>query len=872
MMQQYTELKNSYPDCILLFRLGDFYEMFMDDAKLGSDLLDITLTSRDRGKDGRIPMCGVPFHALDSYLFKLVRAGHKVAICEQLTEPIKGAKLVERDVVRIVTPGTILEESSLERKENNYIVSLYVDEGFIGLAAADISTGLFEVAQFPVTGITDVVVNELAKLNPSECVLPENLYKDASILKALKVHKNINIFPFLGWNQFSDHASDFLISHFGIHSLDSFGIQTLGMAQKAAAGLLGYLKYTQKDKVSHIKRITLFSDTSHLTLDRSTLMNLELFSTIRDGKKSGSLVNFLDKTTTSMGGRLLRDWLLKPLNSKSEIELRYEVVEAFIRDFSLRESLKEILKNIYDLERIVSRLATGIGNPKDLVSLKLSLKKTAELKETLSSVNLPLIKNLASSISTECLNLAAYIDMVLVEEPPFDPKAGSLINQGVDSEVDALKTKIKKSKEFIANLEMAEKERTGIASLKVKFNQVFGYYIEISKANLHLAPNDYIRKQTLVNAERFITPALKEHEEIILTAEEKMKELEYQKFLEIVDHILESTGEIQQAAYSVAVVDCLVNFAEISLNGNYVKPEIITTGEIKITNGRHPVVEQYVETGAYISNDVYLNSSDHQLLVITGPNMAGKSVYIRQVALLVLMAQMGCFIPAESAQISLVDKIFVRSGAADVIAMGLSTFMVEMVETANILNNATQNSLIVMDEIGRGTSTYDGISIAWSVAEYLVDNGKVSPKTLFATHYHELQALQEKYPEKIKNYQVAVEENDGEPVFLHKVKPGAAAHSFGIAVAKLAGVPPKVCSRAFEILAELHERSHFATSANTAATIDTNTSAMPLDIEPLKQLNAPEEFLTKLQTLDISQTTPLEALNILAELKRVLNG
>ncbi len=858
MMQQYTELKNKYSDCILLFRLGDFYEMFMDDAKLGSDILDITLTSRDRGKDGRVPMCGVPFHALDAYLFKLVRAGYKVAICEQLTAPIKGEKLVERDVVRIVTPGTILDESSLEKKENNFIVGINVFGDIVGVAVADVSTGVFEVSQFPLSHISQVIVNELAKFNPTECVLPVNLYNDAGILKGLKVHRNLNIFPFIDWEKFSNDSNSFLVKHFGVKSLDSFGIEKMLVAQKAAAGLLGYLKYTQKDRVSHIKKISVSSDIDHLSLDRSTIMNLELFSTIREGNKNGSVINFLDNTHTSMGGRLLRNWLLKPLNNKELLEQRYDALEVLIKDFSSRETLKNILTEISDIERITSRLATGIGSPKDVMGLKSSLGKTEEILEELQKFDDVLLQNLQKSISKECLNLSKYISTVLVEDPPFDPKSGNLVNAGVDKEIDNLKAKIKSSKDFIATLEIQEKNRTGINSLKVKFNQVFGYYIEISKSNLHLAPKDYIRKQTLVNAERFITPDLKVHEEIILTAEETMKEMEYKKFLEVVSYILDFTREIQVTAHAVAELDCLINFSEISLNGNYVRPEIIDTGEIKIVNGKHPVVEKNVESGTYIPNDTYLNSTDHQLLIITGPNMAGKSVYIRQVALLVLLAQMGCFIPATSAQISLVDKIFVRSGASDVITMGLSTFMVEMIETANILNNATSESLIVMDEIGRGTSTYDGISIAWSVAEHLVNNGKISPKTLFATHYHELQDLEEEYPDKIKNYQVAVEENEGDPVFLHKVKPGAAAHSFGIAVAKLAGVPPEVCARATKILSELQERSHLVAQEN----------------ETSKKSEAPKvssEIVQLLNSLDITNTTPIEALNILDGLKRKIN-
>ena len=866
MMQQYKSIKDRYGDCIVLFRLGDFYEMFLDDAKIGANILNITLTSRDRGKDGRIPMAGIPFHAVDAYLPKLVRAGYKVAIAEQLSDP-KEPGLVEREVIRVVTPGTILNEGSLEKKENNYIIGMHVEGNLLGLAVADVSTGFFQANEYPRKDIINVLVNELAKFGPSECVLPSTLYNNPDVLKAIRLNRDTSIFPYFEWDGFANNAKEFLEKHFGVKEIASFGIEDLSVAQKASAGLLGYLKYTQKDKISHIRKISTFDNNDYLILDRSTLINLEIFSTLRENKKHGSFVNYIDKTTTSMGGRLIRQWILKPLTKKENIEKRYEAVSEFLEKYNERISLKEKLGEICDIERVTSRLAAGIGNPKDLIMLKESLKKVGDIRDNLDEYKSPLLKNIQKRISKEALNISGYIDVMINEEPPFDPKSGGLIKSGVSLDLDDLRKKIDKSKNYISKLESTERKNTGISSLKVKFNQVFGYYIEITKSNLHLVPSNFIRKQTLVNAERFITPELKEHEEIILTADEKVKEIEYQKFLEVVENILEKTDDIQLLAHAVAELDCLINFADLAQEKNYCKPVLVTTGEIDIKNGRHPVVESVINAGSFVPNDTFLNDKNHQLLVITGPNMAGKSVYIRQVALIVLMAQMGSFVPAESAKISIADRIFVRSGASDVISMGLSTFMVEMVETANILNNATSKSLIVMDEIGRGTSTYDGISIAWSVAEYLVANGKVSPKTLFATHYHELQDLENKYPDKIKNYQVLVEENGDEPVFLHKVAKGGADHSFGIAVAKMAGVPKDVCSRAEKILEELHLRSLENGKDEKKKSAKQNNKDMIVTNQVVK-LDESALLSDKLNNLDISQTTPLEALNILAELKR----
>jgi len=842
MMLQYQKLKKEYSDCILLFRLGDFYEMFMEDAKIGSSILNITLTSRSRGKDGKIPMCGVPYHALDAYLPKLIQAGYKVAIGEQVGE-INGKELVKRDVVRIITPGTVLDEKSLEKKENNYIMGLHIENSRFGLALSDISTGNFYTEEYEIKELSNIIINEIIKYNPKECVLSSSSYNDPILLKLLKSHKNLNIYPYFEWDFYTNKAKEFIKDHFAIKSLKSYNLEEKEHAIKASAGLLGYLKHTQKSNISHIKKISALQDTKYVGLDRATIMNLEIFNTIREGAKKGTLLDFLDNTITSMGGRLLKEWLIKPLTDKTIIEKRYSCIEKYLNDKKLKSAITGTLENIGDLERILARISFGIGNPRDCVNLKNSLKeglKIIDLNKNIKELDL----NLELSKVKE---LILKIENTIEEESPIDPRNGSFIKFGNDEELDKLRKTVTGSKEFITKLEKEEKTKTGINSLKVKFNQVFGYYIEITKSNLEQVPDDYMRKQTLVNAERFITPALKEHEEIILTAEERTKTIEYNIFCEVTEIIKKNASDIQFLAKDIAKIDCLINFANIALDHKYVKPKIITTGEIKLKNNRHPVVEANLEEKEFVPNDVYLNNKEHQLIIITGPNMAGKSVYIRQVAITMLMAQIGCFVPAEEAEISLVDNIFVRSGASDIITAGLSTFMVEMVETANILNNATNDSLVIMDEIGRGTSTYDGISLAWAIAEYLVENNGIKPKTLFATHYHELQKLEEKYPNEIKNYHFPATEDQGEPIFLHTIKQGGASHSFGIQVAKIAGIPKAVYTNAQEILIELEKNGNTHLQRNYSKN-ETNKITKIID------------------KIDITRVTPLEALNILAEI------
>lgn len=848
MMKQYLDIKKQYQDCLLFFRMGDFYELFLEDAKIGAQVLNITLTGKKVGKDKRIPMAGVPFHAVDAYLSKLVKAGYKVAICEQVSEPTKYG-IVDREVIRIVTPGTVLDEKALEKKENNYIMSLTFDEKTLGIAVADVSTGHFQTTQFTLGNLEQLIIDEITRISPAECILHINDYNNTKLLKALKSQHNLNIYCFQEWDIFAEQAAQTLKKHFQVTSLMSFDLDNKHQAIKASAALIGYLKNTQKDHLDHFKTIKTYAHDGHVMLDRSTIMNLELFSTLRQQEKKGSLVSILDHTITAMGGRMIRDWIRKPLTNIEKITQRHDATEELLKESRYRNIVREELKEIADIERILSRLAVGIGNARDLVNIKNSLQRITHIKKNLNLTS-ELFQELKKDISADIDDIIHIIERNIVDEPPFDTKEGGIVKTGIDTELDELRSQVGGNKEWIANMEIQERERTGINSLKVKFNKVFGFYIEISKSNLNFVPEDYMRKQTLVNGERFITPELKVKEELILTAEEKICDLEYNLFLKILNEVVSYTVAIQQAARSIATIDCLLNFAYIAEKHNYCKPEIIKTGEIKIKAGRHPVVEQLLEETQFVPNDTVLNNDEQQLLMITGPNMAGKSVFIRQVAVIALMNQIGSFVPAQKADLSIVDRIFVRSGASDAITEGLSTFMVEMVETAQILNHATNNSLIIMDEIGRGTSTYDGISIAWAVAEYLVTHEKQAAKTLFATHYHELQSLEHQYPNKIKNFHMGIEEHKGEPIFLHTLQTEGASHSFGVAVAKIAGIPQDVVKRATEMLNDLEKRA------------DNNN--------PITDSHAEHVLIAKLQKLDVYNLTPLEALNILAELKSLL--
>lgn len=866
MMRQYLDIKKKYPDCLLFYRMGDFYELFMEDAFVGSQILNITLTHKRGGKDGDIPMAGIPYHAVDSYLAKLVKAGYKVAICEQLSPPSKKG-LVARDVIRIVTPGTMLDEKALDKKDNNYLISLLIEDNHAAIGITDISTGYFAVVENVDSPSEQWLKDALARIHPTECIIPEHLYNNPDILKIIKAEQNINIYCFKEWDTYAQSADKFLTKNFGVKTLASFGLENKPYAIEAAAALLGYVQLTQKSQAMHIQSIQYLEESKYMLLDRSTMINLELFATIRDHDTRGSLLSILDETQTAMGARLLKEWIKKPLIEKESIIYRHEAVEEF-NDAKKQQSIEHELQEITDIERIISRLAVGIGNARDLINLRNALLHILSLKKLITDYNSALFKKSSQQISPSIQRIIELINENITDDPSIDLRCGGIIRPSVDKELNKLIKIITNSKLFIQQLEKKEKENTGISSLKIRFNQVFGFYIEVSKSNISSVPDYYIRKQTLVNGERFITDDLKKHEEIILTAQERANDLEYQIFQQLLQKILNFTLDMQQAAKAVGVIDCIHNFANISQKYHYVRPKILYSGELRISQGRHPVVERLISKETqFVPNDVDLDNISQSLLLITGPNMAGKSVFIRQVALIALLNQIGCFVPAKSAKLSLVDRIFVRSGASDVITSGLSTFMVEMVETAYILRNATSKSLVIMDEIGRGTSTYDGISLAWAIAEYLVTHFKSSPKTLFATHYHELQALEETYPNAIKNFHMAMAGNTTEPVFLHTLLPGGASHSFGVTVAKLAGIPIEVIHSAQSILTKLEKRN---TNEEYSNKIREKTE--PLVISNLSEESHQASLLShllqkELEKVDIANMTPIEAMNKLAELK-----
>lgn len=850
MMKQYIEIKKQYMDCLLFFRMGDFYELFLEDAHIGAKVLDIVLTSRSKGKDGRIPMAGVPYHAVDSYISKLVKAGYKVAICEQITEPNKYG-IVEREVIRIITPGTILDEHSLEQKEHNYIMSLIVHGNIYGIAFADVTTGLFQILEIDNSKKNNSLLDEIMRMKPSECILTEDLYNNPEILKQLKAYKDLNIYPIHDGDYFVKKYTNIIEQQFGKQLSVHPNIFKLKTALQAAAVLIGYLQYTQKDNITHFKTISLLASAKEMVLDYSTVLNLELFSTLRTKQDKGTLIHFLDNTFTAMGGRKLREWVQRPLINKEEICKRQEVVSEMLQNISFRKELQTAIKSISDIERTVSRLSLRLGNARDLIQLRDSLKQILVVKKIISSSKIPLIEEINNAISNDLQNIIEKIDKTIVNLPPIVITEGGMIKSGVDKELDSLHEIIYQNKEWLEMLEKQERQRTGISSLKIRFNKVFGFYIEISKANLENTPSNYFRKQTLVNAERFITDELKRKEEIILAGEEKIFVLELNIYKKLLEEVLQKTSIIQNSANSIAILDCLLNFANIAEINYFSKPKIIDSGEIIITEGRHPVVEQSIGDEQFVPNDTYLDSKNNQLLLITGPNMAGKSVYIRQVAVIVLLNQIGSFIPARKAELSIVDRIFVRSGASDIISEGLSTFMVEMVETAQIIQKATSDSLVIMDEIGRGTSTYDGISISWAIAEYLVSNKNNKPKTLFATHYHELQELEEQH-KNIKNYHMAIQDENNKPVFLYTLMPGGTSHSYGIAVAHLAGIPDEVINSSYNVLKNLEKRE-------TETAIDENI---------INQKTEDSELVSALQKVDINNITPMQALELLSKLKK----
>ncbi|HAT4104110.1 TPA: DNA mismatch repair protein MutS [Clostridium perfringens] len=798
MMRQYFEIKENYKDCILFFRLGDFYEMFFEDAETAARELELVLTGRDCGLEKRAPMCGIPFHASNSYIGRLVAKGYKVAICEQVEDPKFAKGIVKRDVIKVITPGTYTDSSFVEETKNNYIMTIYSDleRNRCSLAITDISTGDFLATEGELE--KGVILDEISKFNPKEIILLDSL--DQELIKdiTLTTPALISRKPI---EYFEENFEEVLNNQFGEKS-NSLSL----MVKKSSNALVKYILDTQKISLTNINDIEVYSLVDFMTIDLSSRRNLELTENLREKSKKGSLLWVLDKTETSMGSRMLRRWIEEPLVNKEKITLRLNAVEELFNDLSLNDSLKEALHDIYDIERILGKISNKNANAKDLIALKTSIGKIPNVKGIIENCTSSLLKNYHHNLD-DLRDIYELLEKSIKEDPSLTLKDGDLIKDGFNSEIDELRLAKTNGKDWISSLENREREFTGIKSLKVGFNKVFGYYIEISKANYSSIPEGrYIRKQTLANAERFITPELKEIEEKLLGASEKLCSLEYDIFLDIRNEVENHIDRLKTTAKIIAELDCISNLAFVALENDFIKPEINEDGETKIENGRHPVVEKVIPKGEFIPNDTIINKDDNQLLIITGPNMAGKSTYMRQVAIITLMCQIGSFVPASKANISVVDKIFTRIGASDDLAGGKSTFMVEMWEVSNILKNATENSLVLLDEVGRGTSTYDGLSIAWSVIEYICKNKNLRCKTLFATHYHELTKLEGEI-HGVRNYSVAVKEVDNNIIFLRKIIEGGADQSYGIEVAKLAGIPDEVINRAKEILETLEMES-----------------------------------------------------------------
>ncbi|ELU5588083.1 TPA: DNA mismatch repair protein MutS [Clostridium perfringens] len=798
MMRQYFEIKENYKDCILFFRLGDFYEMFFEDAETAARELELVLTGRDCGLEKRAPMCGIPFHASNSYIGRLVAKGYKVAICEQVEDPKFAKGIVKRDVIKVITPGTYTDSSFVEETKNNYIMTIYSDleRNRCSLAITDISTGDFLATEGELE--KGVILDEISKFNPKEIILLDSL--DQELIKDITLTTSalISRKPI---EYFEENFDEVLNAQFGEKS-NSLSL----MVKKSSNALVKYILDTQKISLTNINDIEVYSLVDFMTIDLSSRRNLELTENLREKSKKGSLLWVLDKTETSMGSRMLRRWIEEPLVNKEKITLRLNAVEELFNDLSLNDSLKEALHDIYDIERILGKISNKNANAKDLIALKTSIGKIPNVKGIIENCTSSLLKNYHHNLD-DLRDIYELLEKSIKEDPSLTLKDGDLIKDGFNSEIDELRLAKTNGKDWISSLENREREFTGIKSLKVGFNKVFGYYIEISKANYSSIPEGrYIRKQTLANAERFITPELKEIEEKLLGASEKLCSLEYDIFLDIRNEVENHIDRLKTTAKIIAELDCISNLAFVALENDFIKPEINEDGETKIENGRHPVVEKVIPKGEFIPNDTIINKDDNQLLIITGPNMAGKSTYMRQVAIITLMCQIGSFVPASKANISIVDKIFTRIGASDDLAGGKSTFMVEMWEVSNILKNATENSLVLLDEVGRGTSTYDGLSIAWSVIEYICKNKNLRCKTLFATHYHELTKLEGEI-HGVRNYSVAVKEVDNNIIFLRKIIEGGADQSYGIEVAKLAGIPDEVINRAKEILEKLEMES-----------------------------------------------------------------
>ena len=863
MMQQYMEVKKEYPDCILFFRLGDFYEMFFEDAVTASKAMEITLTGKSCGLPERAPMCGVPYHAADSYIAKLIDKGFKVAICEQMEDPATVKGIVKREVIRIVTPGTVISQTMLNEKENNYLASVCFFEESAGLAYCDLSTGEIAASELKGKGFTETLQNELVRLSPKEILV--NLSKEQETVDDLAAVTGACVSVTSERYYQTKNAEENINRQFGVGSPDGLGLSGLPAAISALGALILYLLETQKQQLSHIRKLTIVQPAGRMALDKATVRNLELTETLYEKKTQGSLLGVLDKTLTAMGSRRLKQWLREPLNEIRAITERLDAVELLNDEILFRNNLRESLKQIYDLERLIGRVACGNANGRDLIALRNSIRVLPEIKAELHSCGNLLLEKREAEMS-DLSDICERIENAIVEEPPFTIREGGLIRDAYSEELDALKNSIRDGQVWIAGLEGEERARTGIKNLKVGFNKVFGYYIEITRSNYSSVPENYIRKQTLVNCERFITPELKEVESVVLHAETKINQLEYALFQGLREEIQKEIPLIQATSTALADLDVLASFAEVGSRYGYVKPVISETSVIAIEKGRHPVLEQMVKDGIFVSNDTYLDNDDQCMLLITGPNMSGKSTYMRQTALIVLMAQAGCFVPAESAKIGLVDRIYTRIGASDNLAQGQSTFFVEMSELAYILNTATDKSLVILDEIGRGTSTYDGLSIAWAVVEYLCsENRKI--RTLFATHYHELTAL-EGAIRGFCNLNVGVSEQNGNIVFLHKIVEGSASRSYGIHVAKLAGVPTEVLDIANAKLEDLEAGNAVIEMLPPEKAIMRSPKTGHDDVRQISIFDLwSDPVIERLKSLDLMEITPSKAFEILEELK-----
>lgn len=858
MMQQYLQIKEQYKDCILFFRIGDFYEMFFEDAKTASRELELVLTGKDCGLEERAPMCGIPYHAADSYVAKLIEKGYKVAICEQLEDPALAKGIVKRDIIKVITPGTVTDINMLDEKRNNYIMSIYKNGEWYGISYCDISTGEFHVTEFKHSG-EQKILDEIARLYPSEIIFNSELKKSEKFLKHITERFSISL------SEYDDAAFEYgscikkVYNQF--KNLDKKLPITSGIC--ACGALLNYIEETQKTSLFHINTLNIYSSGDFMVLDMATRRNLELTETIRTQSKKGSLLWVIDRTVTAMGARMIRRWVDEPLISRERIEYRLDAVDELYNNVYMRELLREKLKGIYDIERLIGKIVYGNVNARDLISLKQSLSVLPAIRECISDCKSSMLVNILNSIDT-LDDVYDLIDKSITDNPPMSVKDGFIIKDGYDETIDKLRKASREGKDWIAQLEEKEREATGIKSLKVGYNKVFGYYIEITKPNLSLVPQDrYIRKQTLANSERYITPELKEMESTILGAEEKVVQLEYDIFCSIRDSISKQIERMQKTAWAVSSLDVLCSLSYAALENDYVKPVFSDKGSITIKDGRHPVVEKTLPGGMFVPNDTYLDNGQDRISIITGPNMAGKSTYMRQVALIVIMAQIGSFVPAKYAEIGIVDRIFTRIGASDDLSAGQSTFMVEMSEVANILKNATSKSLILLDEVGRGTSTFDGLSIAWAVVEYISDKSKIGAKTLFATHYHELTELEGRI-DGIKNYSISVREHGDDIIFLRKIVRGGADQSYGIQVAKLAGLPDEVIKKAREIIAKLEDSdiTKINSAKKEAAADRLSEGYMQLDFFNLGN----SDIINELKSIDILNTTPMEAMNILDRL------